>query len=457
MDLPPGLGDQISSITEVPQTCQPLGINKLPIEIIREIFVLGNSFPIQEIISNDISTNVAAVSRFWRSVALSEPRLWSKICLKLGDKRWLGGFDQFTSYLERSRGARIHLWIANYRGAPMDAQCRSMELAAPHLDRCYSLIYDDHEFHMPNAWIPLTHPFPSLKELDIFLTPRWRIGLNPEAIQLGPNLNLHEFKLSHSHLHTGFLAPFNVSKSLNLTKLPAFTVFSVLRRSPEIERLRISLHWTSILPSSLYSLSLRNLRTLEVDAGPFPYEIAPRLKLLRVAQPQSLKMLTSSSALGYADSLAMVKALDLRGWVTYGQGERYLVHFSSLFALSLRYRRGLEALIEFLAPDGQAVQDRFNTSDSHESRNVQTPPCPNLNLVIIEFLGEAVVPEGLTKALRSLLLGRSDITIIIDWVGATELSQTLNLLAGQFPRRVLFQVTGCFNLDVEELRISFFG
>ena len=85
-------------------------IDKLPAEILRDIFVLA------------FIRGSSSVSRRWNSLALAEPRLWSIIFIIItwDADDWKKVKNRGTRRADEAQMRRASLWLARSKNAPLD-------------------------------------------------------------------------------------------------------------------------------------------------------------------------------------------------------------------------------------------------------------------------------------------------------------------------------------------------
>ncbi|TFK91303.1 hypothetical protein K466DRAFT_483051 [Polyporus arcularius HHB13444] len=168
-------------------------ITQLPVELLSYIFVLSAHTPDPEAReedsqgagSDDISPCLssssttpdvlASVSRHWRGVARNTPRLWTRLCVTIGDVMYHKGgpmFSLVSRYVSRSGQCPLDIFV-DARDPEWDfSESDSIgAIVSPYID-----LYDythpfkaEHMHHVLNILIPHVHRFRSLA----ILTDRW--------------------------------------------------------------------------------------------------------------------------------------------------------------------------------------------------------------------------------------------------------------------------------------------
>ncbi|KAF8342330.1 uncharacterized protein EI90DRAFT_3011823 [Cantharellus anzutake] len=289
-----------------PITYPATHIYHLPDEILNKILVFAvlgcsNSLLPLDIVSRNAITSV---SKLWHSLAIDEPRIWSRICMNhiYSREDWrkaLRGFGaqpgmhpKNQAYLERlpiwfSRSKDLLLDVTiTFTNASEGVQNDVKKVAWPYLGRCRSLnvsFYLDSSmagsgFMVDNTftWFPLPN-MPHLDVLSICLVSGGRY--QGTRIHLGPPLTLRQFELT-GDTYPIFDSEITAVDHLSLTDLNGHSVFKALQHCPDVRQLTLQ---RTERPSPPFPphLSFPSLEVLKVTSSlQFPIEAAPNLKHL---------------------------------------------------------------------------------------------------------------------------------------------------------------------------------
>ncbi|KZV75806.1 hypothetical protein PENSPDRAFT_36721 [Peniophora sp. CONT] len=243
-------------------------VGALPAEILSRIFAL-HAFqqPPGELLWEDDDSEeppslaqmelgwitVTHVSRRWRSVALADPSLWTRIAFRLGN-RWV------DEMLTRAGPAPlIYERLYDHKSSHMSPDREVLTLST-HLPRIKTLILSDKDTGLmsPILHEVLTSPAPHLSHLELSCPPASPLSLSP------PFLRDNASRLTHLRLHNVALpygpwswdllrtlkinavtrfkpAPVDVPADAHLTfDFPTETIlFSALASMPALERLEL--------------------------------------------------------------------------------------------------------------------------------------------------------------------------------------------------------------------------
>ncbi|KAF8326087.1 uncharacterized protein EI90DRAFT_3071453, partial [Cantharellus anzutake] len=215
-------------------------INDLPVELLREIFVTLKA-DWNRYYSSDgctVAHVITMICRFWRFVALSEPRLWATF--------W------FSECLKRSKDVHLELmvnFVGDKRYPSRQFRRRVKEIATPHLHRCTSLYIIDYDFRLPNDWIPLPNELKSLRDVAIVL------DISPLRFPHPP----------HQTMDLGLPKRFRYLKLYTPSQcIPAFTSDSVM------EHLSVSLGEDQINTAASLLRDVEPLKTLDFELATSP-------------------------------------------------------------------------------------------------------------------------------------------------------------------------------------------
>ncbi|KAF8343965.1 uncharacterized protein EI90DRAFT_30711 [Cantharellus anzutake] len=178
-------------------------IDDLPIDVICYIFIIAYHDTTIGVGSDGcrVPRLMMSVSRFWRSIAVNEPRLWTNIRITAVHGNMEGKLQGFSENLARSKALPLHLTLSSdYRSTSVLRQ-RIKEIATPHLHRCHSFGITVYNSDLPNDWIPFTQEFQSLKNvrLDLMSWSQQTVDLGlPECLR---SLQIHAEGRSASALH----------------------------------------------------------------------------------------------------------------------------------------------------------------------------------------------------------------------------------------------------------------
>ena len=128
-------GDPLSvRLTDGENTLADFAFDKLPAELLVEIFKHARPDGIYDVYFKQYPTPLAQVCRYWRSVALEAPSLWSNIYIT---KRYMGEVKEAArTNLERSKACPLFLtWFSNHWQTDADAQEVIDDLIVPYADR----------------------------------------------------------------------------------------------------------------------------------------------------------------------------------------------------------------------------------------------------------------------------------------------------------------------------------
>ncbi|KAI0653872.1 hypothetical protein C8Q70DRAFT_1048290 [Cubamyces menziesii] len=182
-------------------------IERLPVELLSYIFILAAHTPDPQDIDpnttegqrepegdgpcgeneNEISPCVlssstppdvfAAVNRHWRDVALGTPRLWTRICVTIGDLQHSSSDEEWlpavSRYVSRSRRCPLDIYI-DARDPEWDFSEDDMvgAVISPYLDESYDYVHPfkvEHMHYVLNILLPQVTRIRSL----VILTDRW--------------------------------------------------------------------------------------------------------------------------------------------------------------------------------------------------------------------------------------------------------------------------------------------
>ncbi|KZT74529.1 hypothetical protein DAEQUDRAFT_720705 [Daedalea quercina L-15889] len=139
----------------------------LPVELLSEIFILNAVTHAPD----DLSwVNVSYVCRFWRSVALQTPRLWT--CINFKAEPWV------SLQLERSKNMPLVAHV-DLRARQFASKCDGFALVAERMDRVRHLTISSGEMRgtVHKRWRHMTYPAPILESF---------IFHNPSQTRSGP-------------------------------------------------------------------------------------------------------------------------------------------------------------------------------------------------------------------------------------------------------------------------------
>ncbi|CEL54859.1 hypothetical protein RSOLAG1IB_07350 [Rhizoctonia solani AG-1 IB] len=324
-------------------------INRFPTEI------LGRIFQIARAIEPRCIDQVARVCSRWRTIALGNPSLWSRIDLHPSlCKSFYPSLNRAQTHVSRSGKLSLDVHISaspepdnsteGYHEKPMIDLCA---LAAP---RMGSLEIDLHDFRLNDL---LNSTYPAIASLFLHCTP----GLFTEIAtfcghygffvsdreQTNAGMWAMRIPVEYSHIEA-VLATVTVLKltglypswtsrayhglvELRLTgsfggqdSIPEWQFINILKSSPGLRVLSTNINITTRIPENLdVSVSLPELETLHVDSEALQEGKSCHLELVRflVPGPQPLDLTMQCASLPLSESsLAQTKAFLTRSNTT---------------------------------------------------------------------------------------------------------------------------------------------
>ncbi|KAF8343963.1 uncharacterized protein EI90DRAFT_3114605 [Cantharellus anzutake] len=379
-------------------------IDDLPIDVICYIFVIACNDTTRGVGSDGcrVPRLIMTVSRFWRSIAVNEPRLWANIRITAVDGDMEGKLQAFSENLARSKALPLHLTVSSDFRSTSELRRRIKEIATPHLHRCCSLGVTLYNSDLPNEWIPVTQEFQSLKDvrLDLMSWSQQTVDLGlPECLR---SLQIHAEGCSASALR------FN--SEVEHLSLAVNTEDAAAGLQHNAKRLKI-LEYTLTDPtneagSSPYPYSLPQLEVLMLsELTGFPCKVAPQLKHLQCISSISLyrgPFLLEGSAVPpeITSILSRLITLEIE---EINQPERFgedcLIYCNVLEHLSIPILHETSiGILEYLLPSGSHPQgstsvtfnvDRHPPSSLHSNHHgptiMPTSHCPNLKTVFLSI------------------------------------------------------------------------
>ncbi|RPD70052.1 hypothetical protein L226DRAFT_575155 [Lentinus tigrinus ALCF2SS1-7] len=244
-------------------------VNTLPHEVLTAVFeelqgVLNGSAPLYDTYTRTTVLRITWICRYWRDVALATSRFWSIIV----DSGYSRGTEWLSAFLERSRGCPLHVGIQS-TSVIANTLVAILAQLIPHAHRLRTLhIQSAMGQSLSSLLAPFTEGFPSLEEVNLS-EMAW-----PELL----DLSHARFPRLRKVTLTGAPVPWNKDDffcSLQVLILrrrrgsgpstpQAAALFHILRRSPDIQVLKLDGHIHSGTESS-ERLLLADMREMELS------------------------------------------------------------------------------------------------------------------------------------------------------------------------------------------------
>lgn len=254
MHHPPSPLDRSSEWPDV----HPLSLfDTLPVELQIEIFTFClPTVPCFD--SREAPVLISEVSRTWRTLVLSVPKLWSSFEIEVTGSPLQALLHDSDSFIERS----TKLWLTRSKNYPLtvsivhipvgrtpdDRSVRLLTLLIPEAHRWRSI-----QFTLPTAnMLPLPSHLPSLRSLSLQLKGLWRSE---------PSVNISTANIPWCQLS-------RLDLQLEQNNLPnLIDALSILSQTPRLRQCKIRVDSTSDVGADFNNLQLPLLEAFDLQCG----------------------------------------------------------------------------------------------------------------------------------------------------------------------------------------------
>ncbi|KZP32574.1 hypothetical protein FIBSPDRAFT_1036723 [Athelia psychrophila] len=265
----------------------------IPDELLAMIFEADEDIPLSQGFESHVGALASHVSHRWRKIALSTPRLWSRIRYVAGSTH----MEEFHVYLSRSKMAPVDIYIDAYGHSALVTDLP--HLVANHIGHCRWLCIENVERETLQQLLEYTssQPAPILTFLKIqghngihfsgplfaSAAPRLRVldlqGLELNTIQIPwisvfkavTHLRLDDIYITNSETYSSFRCILGTLKSLSHLELQPLEFPIPLPPQPPLE--------------------LPNLQFLHVDSSAYPQTLDIILHNIRASSLTSLSLI----------------------------------------------------------------------------------------------------------------------------------------------------------------------